>query len=64
MKLIALVTLVTAGGEIPPGGELEIKDKSDAESLIDRGFARAAETKSKAQSAQVSEPAAASEKTD
>ena len=64
MKLVALVTLVTASGETPPGGELEIKDKSDAESLIERGFARAAETKSKSQSTQAGDMSAAREKTD
>lgn len=39
MKLIARVTLVTKAGEIAPGGEVEIKDKAEAESLIERGFA-------------------------
>lgn len=39
MKLIAKVTLVTPDGEVPPGGEVEIKNKVEAESLIDRGFA-------------------------
>lgn len=42
MKLIALVTLVTPGGEIPPGGEIDIKDESEAGALIERGFAEAA----------------------
>lgn len=43
MKLIALVTLVTPGGEIPPGGEVEVKDTAEAQGLIDRGFAKQAE---------------------
>lgn len=47
MKLIAIVTLVTPGGSIPPGGELVIKDKAEAQSLIERGFAKAAEVAAK-----------------
>lgn len=43
MKLIALVTLVTTGGEIPPGGEIEVKETTEAQGLIDRGFAKEAE---------------------
>lgn len=43
MKLIALVTLVTADGEIPPGGEVEVKDAESAKGLIERGFAKEAE---------------------
>lgn len=39
MKLIAKVTLVTPDGSIPPGGEIEVKDKSEAEALVIRGFA-------------------------
>lgn len=39
MKVIALVTLVTAAGEVTPGSEAEIKYKAEAESLIKRGFA-------------------------
>lgn len=45
MKLIALVTLVTKEGDVSPGGELEVKDAKEAKGLIDRGFAKAAETK-------------------
>ena len=48
MKLIAQVTLTTPAGDIPPGGELDIKDKNEAESLIARGFAKAAPGKTKA----------------
>lgn len=48
MKLIAQVTLTTPAGDIPPGGELEVKDKTEAESLIHRGFAKAAPVKEKA----------------
>lgn len=48
MKLIALVTLVTKEGEVPPGDELEVKDAKEAKGLIDRGFAKAAETKADA----------------
>lgn len=48
MKLIAQVTLTTPAGDIPPGGELDIKDKTEAESLIARGFAKAAPGKTKA----------------
>ena len=44
MKLIAKVTLVTPGGDVAPGGEVEIKDKAEAASLIERGFAEAAST--------------------
>jgi len=39
MKLIAKVTLVTGAGDIPPGDEIDVKDKAEAESLIARGFA-------------------------
>lgn len=39
MKLIALVTLVTKAGEIPPGGQLDVKDAAEAKLLIARGFA-------------------------
>ncbi|WP_157659077.1 hypothetical protein [Thauera butanivorans] len=39
MKLIAKVTLGTAAGDIPPGGEIDIKDKAEAEALVARGFA-------------------------
>lgn len=39
MKLIAKVTLVTGAGEVPPGGEVEIKSKAEADSLVARGFA-------------------------
>lgn len=39
MKLIAKVTLVTPAGEIPPGGELDIKNDTEAQSLIERGLA-------------------------
>ena len=39
MKLIAKVTLVTPGGSIPPGGEIEVKDNAEAEALVTRGFA-------------------------
>lgn len=42
MKLIALVTLVTPGGETPPGDEIDIKDEAEAGALIERGFAEAA----------------------
>lgn len=48
MKLIAQVTLTTPTGDIAPGGELDIKDKTEAESLISRGFAKAAPGKTKA----------------
>lgn len=48
MKLIAKVTLTTPAGDIPPGGELDIKDKTEAEGLIARGFAKAAPGKTKA----------------
>lgn len=64
MKLIALVTLVTSGGEIPPGDEIDIKDAAEARHLIHRGFARAAETKSKAQATQAADLIADSTKTD
>lgn len=37
MKLIALVTIEP--GSVPPGGEFDIKDKADALSLVERGFA-------------------------
>lgn len=43
MKLIAQVTIVADKGgklvEVPPGGEFDIKDKDEAESLVTRGFA-------------------------
>lgn len=39
MKLIAKVTLVTKSGETGPGGEIDIKDKDEAERLIAHGFA-------------------------
>ncbi|WP_199797602.1 hypothetical protein [Pseudazoarcus pumilus] len=39
MKLIAKVTIVTGAGEVAPGGDFEIKDKAEAESLIARGLA-------------------------
>ena len=39
MKLIALVTLVTAKGNIPPGETTDVIDKDEAESLVVRGFA-------------------------
>jgi len=39
MKIIAKVTLVTGAGEVPPGGEVEIKSKAEADSLVARGFA-------------------------
>ncbi len=42
MKLIAKVTLVTPDGDVPPGGEIELKGKAEAQSLIDRGFAEEA----------------------
>lgn len=45
MKLIALITLVTKEGDVPPGGEIDIKDAKEAKGLIDRGFAKAVETK-------------------
>jgi hypothetical protein len=48
MKLIALVTLVTKDGDVPPGDELEVKDAKEAKGLIDRGFAKSAETKAEA----------------
>lgn len=48
MKLIALITLVTKAGEIPPGAELEVKDADEAKGMIAHGFAKAAETKAKA----------------
>lgn len=49
MKLIALVTVVTAPGkEAAPGAEFDVKDKADAQDLIERGFARPVETKEKA----------------
>jgi len=48
MKLIALVTLVTKDGEIPPGDELEVKDPKEAKGLIDRGFAKAVAAKAAA----------------
>lgn len=48
MKLIALVTLVTKDGDVPPGDELEVKDPKEAKGLIDRGFAKSAETKAEA----------------
>lgn len=47
MKLIAKVTLVTPGGSIPPGGEIEVKDKAEAEALVTRGFAEAPTPRSK-----------------
>lgn len=37
MKLIALVTIEP--GSVPPGGEFDIKDKAEALSLVERGFA-------------------------
>lgn len=37
MKLIALVTIEP--GSVPPGGEFDIKDKAEAMSLVERGFA-------------------------
>ncbi|MCK2086788.1 hypothetical protein MXC99_01090 [Thauera aromatica] len=46
MKLIAKVTLVTGAGDIPPGGEIDVKDKAEAESLIARGFATPVRTAS------------------
>lgn len=48
MRLIALVTLVTIRGEVPPGDETDIKDIAEARMLIHRGFARASEAKGKA----------------
>lgn len=43
MKLIAQVTIVAEKNgkpvEIPPGGEFDIKEKDEAESLVARGFA-------------------------
>lgn len=39
MKLIALVTLVTKAGEIPPGAQVDVKDAAEAKSLVARGFA-------------------------
>lgn len=43
MKLIAQVTIVADKGgklvEVPPGGEFDIKEKDEAESLVARGFA-------------------------
>lgn len=43
MKLIAKVTLVTPGGAVAPGGEVEIEDPAQALSLITRGFAAEAD---------------------
>lgn len=40
MKLIAHVTIEP--GSVKPGEPFEIKDKAEAESLIERGLARAA----------------------
>jgi len=39
MKLIANITLVTAKGEIPPGGEYSTTDKAEIASLIARNIA-------------------------
>lgn len=62
MKLIAKVTLVTAAESIPPGGELDVKDKAEAEALIARGFAEAVpSTTRKATAASATPSAAASE---
>jgi hypothetical protein len=47
MKLIAKVTLVTPGGAIPPGGEIEVKDKAESDALVSRGFAEAPAPRSK-----------------
>lgn len=49
MKLIALITLVTEDGNVPPGDEIEVKDAKEAKGLIDRGFAKATETKAEAE---------------
>ena len=43
MKLIALVTIVTGKGELPPGSAFSLKDAAEAESLVERGFAKPAE---------------------
>jgi hypothetical protein len=39
MKLIALITIVTPEGEVPPGQPFEVDGKDEAESLVARGFA-------------------------
>lgn len=41
MKLIALITIATADGDIPPGQPLDIADPDEAQSLIQRRFALA-----------------------
>lgn len=55
MKLIAKVTLVTPEGEIPPGGEVEVKDAREAAGLVERGFAEAPARKSGKQSGATSD---------
>ncbi len=39
MKLITKISTKHQGKLVAPGGEIEIKDKAEAQSLIDRGFA-------------------------
>lgn len=39
MKLITKVSTKHQGKLVAPGGEIEIKDKAEAQSLIERGFA-------------------------
>lgn len=51
MKLIANITLVTKAGEIPPGGEIDVKDAAEAKSLIARGFASLPAAKAEAEPA-------------
>lgn len=48
MKLIANITLVTKAGEIPPGGEFDIKDATEAKALVARGFASVPSAKAEA----------------
>jgi hypothetical protein len=56
MKLIAKVTLVTPGGSIAPGGEVEVKDDAEAASLVERGFAEAVAPKGKLSRSAPDEP--------